>query len=58
MTDAEKWRRLGDGLSLDAECFDMVGKYDLARERYKAASEAYQHAREAESKEKACPTTR
>jgi hypothetical protein len=48
MTDAEKWRRLGDGLYLDGECFDMVGKYDLANERYKAADEAYAKARECE----------
>jgi len=48
MTDADKWRRLGDGLSLDADCFEMVGKYSLANERYKAANEAYAKARECE----------
>ena len=48
MTDAEKWRRLGDGLALDADCFEMVGKYAAARERYKAADEAFAKARECE----------
>jgi hypothetical protein len=46
MTDAEKWRRLGDGLMIDADCLEMVGKYDAAKERYKAANEAYAKARE------------
>jgi hypothetical protein len=49
MTDAEKWRRLGDGLALDADCFEMRGKYDAAAERYKAANEAYAKAREWEN---------
>jgi len=48
VTDAEKWRRLGDGLALDADCLEMVGKYDAAGERYKAANEAYAKARECE----------